>query len=464
MSDDHRRPGVSSERGIALVGVLMLLLIVSAASSGLWVSAQTESAVALNRESAAQASAAAEGGANHATDVTLAFLRRWRPNGFATPVAAVTSLLVGPDGASGTAATDADNGSLENFGIPRAPARVALPGPNQAQYLVRLLDEDDPNRGFALDPVDQLRIGEDGQPLVDANNRLLIQTSGFGNNGTMTSLEVVIGPAQAPALVSNGDLIVRGNASVLGTNGNVHSNGSLEVGGSADIDGNATASAGYTEVGHPNIGGSTSGSAMMFAVIDVHASEYRYLADLILTSTGQITDPTNAVICDASGASGACVAAGYTWIYQGADGWRANSLGANADNGTYYAETDVEITGNIGNNGNPWNVTLIAEGGIDISGNSTIEANTFGLLFVTDQDLKMTGGTDQVGAEAQNLIREQAALGGNVSLLGQLVIEDAAAVSDLVTATRIGVSGTPSITNNGTLIGTSFAVASWREM
>ncbi len=462
MSEEQRRTGLSSERGMALMGVLMLLLIVSAASSGLWVSAQTESAVAINHESAARASAAAEAGANHATDLTLRSLRQWRANGFATPSAAVTNLLLGPDGLGGTPATDADNGSLEALGIPRPPTRLVLAGPNQAAYSVRLLDEDDPNRGFALDPADQLRIGEDGQPTVDANSRVLIQATGFADNGTTTTLEVVIVPIAAPALLSDGDLIVQGHPSVLGTNGHVHSNGGLEVGGSADIDGNATAGGGYTEVGNPNIGGSTSGAALPIPVMDVHASDYRGLADLILTSAGQITDATTAVICDASADHGACAAAGYTWIYDGANGWRATALGANADDRTFYAETGLTITGNIGTSGNPWNVTLVAEGDIDISGNGKIEADTPGLLFVTDRDLQMTGGKDQVGAEAQILVREQASLAGNVSLRGQLIIQDAASVSDLVTASAM--RGNASITNNGTLVGTSFSAASWREL
>ncbi len=447
---------------MALVGVFILLLIVSAASSGLWVSAQTESAVAANHESAAQASAAAEAGVNHAVDLTLSFLGQWQANGFATPVAAVTSLLVGPDAASGTPAMDADNGSLEAFGIPRPPARIVLAGPNLASYMARVLDEDDPSRGFAIDPVDQLRIGEDGQPWADANSRLLIQATGFADNGTTTTLEVVITPTQSTAIVSDGDLIVQGNPSVLGTNGSVHANATLLVGGSADIDGNATASNGYSEVGNPNIGGSVSGAAAHIAVIDVQATNYWNLADLILKAGGQITDPADTVICDASADNGACEAAGYTWVYSGGGGWSATSLGPNADDRTFYAETDLTITGNIGNTGNPWNVTLIAEGNIDISGNGKIEADTPGLLFVTDRDLQMTGGKDQVGAEAQILVREQAFLAGNVSLLGQLVIQDAASISNLVTASAM--RGNASITNNGTLPASSFAVGSWREM
>ena len=456
------RSTAPGERGFALIGTLLLLLIVSSATTALWISGQTEAAMAINHETSAQAKAAAEAGANHAVDLTLTFVRRWRANGFATPAAAITSLLLGPDTQSGTVATDADNGSLENWGIPRPPARLALPGAAGATYEARLFDEDDPLRGLTLGAVDRLRIAENGQPAVDANNRVLIQAIGHTADGTHTSVEVMLVPAPAPAVVSNGDLTVEGNAGVLGTNGHVHSNAALEVGGNADIDGNATASGGYTENGSPDIGGSTSGSAMSLYVIDIYAADYRYLADLVLTIGGVITDLIGGVICDASADAGACETAGYTWRYDGAAGWSANSLGANADNRTFYAETDLTITGNIGTVANPWNLTLIAEGNIDISGNGTIEADSPGLLFVTDQDLHFIGGKDQVGAEAQILIREQVFLGGNVSLRGELVIEDAAQISSLVTSSRIG--GNVTVTNNGTLIGTSFRVGSWREI
>ena len=453
---------VHGEHGMALVGAMLLLLIVTAATTALWISGQTEAAMAINHETSAQAKAAAEAGASHAVDVTLSFVGAWRANGFATPTAAITGLLAGPDTQSGTPTTDADNGSLENWGIPRPPARLTLPGAAGATYEARLFDEDDPARGLTLGLVDRQRIGENGEPAVDANNRVLIQATGHAANGTTATVELTLVPMSSPAILSNGDLTVQGNPEVTGTNGSVHSNAALLVGGSANIDGNATASAGYAETGHPSIGGSSNGTAPALPVPDVRAADYRNLADLILTAGGTMTDQGGTIICDASVDAQACENTGYTWVFSGAAGWRATSLGAQADNRTFYAETDLTITGNIGTAGNPWNLTLIVEGSIDISGNGTIEADSPGLLFVTDRDLHLTGGKDQVGAEAQVLVREQAFLAGNVSLRGSLVIEDAADVSNLVTSNRI--AGNASITNNGTLVGASFTVGAWREL
>ena len=459
---DTRRD-LRAEDGIALVGVLMLLLIVSAATSAMWVSGQTETLIAVNRQMAGRANAAAEGGASHAADVTLDFLRRWRINGFATPSAAVTSLLLGPDGLAGTESTDLDNGSLESLGLAAPTTPMALPG-GAASYRVRVMDEDDPARGITLGSADIARIGEDGQPAADANTRLLIQATGDAT-GTRTVLELAIGPVPAPAVVSNGDLTIEGNATIQGAGGHVHANGLLHVGGSTVIDGNATASNGLTQSGIPDIGGVANGAALPVPVIAVNAADYRYLADLILTAGGQITAPGGGVICDAAGDAGACEDAGYTWHYDGAAGWSATTLGPSADGRTFYAEAPLTVSGDLGSAADPWNVTLVAEGSIDFTGNSTIEANAPGLLFVTDGDLRMAGATDQVGAEAQSLVHEQALVTGNSSLLGELVIEEAADVSALVAAgnSGVGVTGAAAITSTGTLAGTAFAVSAWRE-
>ena len=189
------------------------------------------------------------------------------------------------------------------------------------------------------------------------------------------------------------------------------------------------------------------------------------MADYILKSDGKMTDGTGTVtICDAWVDATACETAGYMWVFAGANGWTASSVGANSDNQTYYAETDLTMTGTMGTNADPLNITLIAEGNIDIGGNGVLEADTPGLLFVTDMDLKMAGNRDQVGADALILVHEQVNLAGNLSLRGGIVIEDAADISDLVTSSRIGASGNVTVTNSGTLQGTDFAVTAWCEL
>ena len=101
---------LESERGIALLSVLMLLMIMTAATLSLSVGTQTQLALSRNLELGAQSQVAAEAGLNHAVDVTLAFMGQWQAGGFANPSAAMTSLLLGPDGNPGTA----DDGSLDS--------------------------------------------------------------------------------------------------------------------------------------------------------------------------------------------------------------------------------------------------------------------------------------------------------------------------------------------------------------
>ena len=452
------------EQGIALIGVLLLLVIITASTAALAVSGRTEIAISRNHEMAAQAQVAAEAGLNHAVDVALTSLRRWQPNGFATPSDAMTSFLLGPDNLSGTVATDADNGSLEAMGIPRPPARLALAGALGAQYEARLCDEDDPVRGLTLTAADLVRITENGQLTTDGNTQVVVQAVGYATDGSMTTLEALIIPVDAPAIVSNGDLEVRGNTSIVGANGSVHANGDLAVQGNPTVSGDATASGGFSVAGSPTIGGYSGGGLPPHPVSSVSAIDYQWMADYILKSDGTMTDGFGTMICDAWVDANACETAGYMWVFAGANGWTASSVGANSDNKTYYAETDIATTGTTGTIADPLNITIIAEGNIDIAGNGVLEADTPGLLFVTDMDLKMTGTRDQVGADALILVYEQISLAGNLSLRGGIVIEDAANISNLVTTSTIGVAGNVTVTNSGTLQGTDFVVTAWREV
>ena len=452
------------EQGIALIGVLLLLVIITASTAALAVSGRTEIAISRNHAMATQAQVAAESGLNHAVDVALTSLRRWQPNGFATPSDAMTSFLLGPDNLSGTVATDADNGSLEAMGIPRPPARLTLAGTLGAQYEARLCDEDDPVRGLTLTAADLVRITENGQLTTDGNTQVVVQAIGYATDGSMTTLEALIVPIDAPAIVSNGDLEIRGNTSIVGANGSVHANGDLAVQGNPTVSGDATASGGFTVTGSPTIGGYSGGGQLPHPVSAVSAIDYQWMADYILKSDGTMTDGAGALICDAWVVATACETAGYMWVFAGANGWTASSVGVNSDNKTYYAETDIATTGTTGTVADPLNITIIAEGNIDIAGNGVIEADTPGLLFVTDMDLKMAGTRDQVGADALIVVREQISLRGNLSLRGGIVIEDAAAISNLVTVSQLGVSGNVTVTNSGTLQGTDFVVTAWREL
>src|SRR5687767_4937126 len=137
---DAAHVAASSERGVALVAVLLLLLLVSGLGAALAISATTDTLMARNHQVAAEARAVADASVAHGIALTLTHLRRWSANGFASPGAAVNALLRGPDDAVGDVAADADNGSLETLGIARPPGRVLLAGTTAAAYDLRVFD------------------------------------------------------------------------------------------------------------------------------------------------------------------------------------------------------------------------------------------------------------------------------------------------------------------------------------
>jgi hypothetical protein len=424
-----------------------MLMLISALAGALVVSGNTETFLSRNHQAAAQAEAAAEAGLNHGMQIVAARLAAWQTNGFGSAGAAASALLLGPDGLSGTTATNADNGRLDNLGIPAAG--LTLAGVLNSRYEVRVMDEDDPDRGTVPSNVAVAPVSENNVALVDANSKIVIRSIGYARDNTVVTLEAIIGPTNAPGIVSNGDITIGGNFSVSGTSGGVHANGDLDISGSADIDQNATAS-GNANCGG-NVDGYCGGSQPTIQIPEVRASDYRGQADYILTSDGRVLSkhPVTGVETEVC-AGGACTAA-YGWSYGGGK-WSNNS----SANGTYYVEGDVGL-------GSDMTATLFVEGSVDVSANSQFTPNEPGLFMVIDGDLEMTGGSDMaVGFEGAILVHEQVRLRGNTTIRGQLLIENAENNHSLVDANDF--RGTADVIYNGSLTFAGFSMSSWREV
>ena len=167
------------------------------------------------------------------------------------------------------------------------------------------------------------------------------------------------------------------------------------------------------------------------------------------------------VICDASANNSACESLGYGWVFHGVNGW--NIPGNSASGGTYYVEGHATISGSPGTNLVPVAISIIAEGNIDISGNPDLVPDAPEILFATDMDLKIGGNLDTpTNIEGQVLVHEQIMISGNPTLAGQVIVENAASVSTLVTNNTI--SGNPTIVYNGLVGSNTFAVTAWREV
>ena len=438
------------ERGSALIGVLLLLMRMSALVATLGVSGRTETLVARNHQSGAQAQAAAEAGLNHAVQVIVANIAQWQSNGFANVDAALDALL-------------ANGGSLETvvgWGV-AIGTRIPIAGPNGVEYEAVIMDEDDVARG--ADATQILGDGdatnnEDGNALNDANRTLVLQATGYARDNTAVTLEALVAPVPLPAIASNGDFTVDGGSlTVSGLEGDVHANGDLIITGNPTIsgDGSASGSLNCYLTCHQIQGTATAGAATR-PIPAVRAIDYKPLATHVLQADGWLIKVDgSAPPCYAGSSKNACRAA-YGWVYDG-DGWSVGSPGAHPL-AAFYVEGIARVSGNPGGSG--IQMTIMAEGSIDVgTGGSTITPHAPELLFVTDGNLKITGNMSMT-AQAQILVHEQIHIGGNPSLSAQILIENATSVSTLVTTNLIGSSA--DITYNGGLGGGSLGVASWR--
>jgi Tfp pilus assembly protein PilX/cytoskeletal protein CcmA (bactofilin family) len=451
-----------SEQGAALVLTIISLLIITGLAAAMLTSARTETLIARNEERAVHARTAAEAGLNHGLEVAIDYVRDWQSNGFANAEAAITDLLNGPDNAVGTTSSNADNGSLEAFGLPRPPTATTLSASLGTRYVVRVYDEDDSARGLALSMADVARIGENAVATTDGNKRIVVQAIGYGPGGTVTTLEATVGPLILPAVVTNGNLTISGSPSISGANGSVHSNNDLIISGSPNISENCTSSGTYSESGNPTCGGYEGGGRQAITVPPVRASDYLAQVDFILHSDGRMTNqPETMTICNASADNNACRDLGYGWVFQGATGWAIS--GNSASGGAYYVEGDALVSGSPGSPSTPVSLSIIAEGNIEISGNPDLRPDLPETLFVTDKDLKISGGLETpINIEGQILVHEQISISGNPFLAGQIIVENAAHTSNLVTSNTI--SGHPTIVYNGLVGSNTFAVSAWREV
>ena len=432
-----------SEKGVALVVVLLLMAVLSGLATGFAMNGQVETAMAVNEVYYAGARAAAEAGMNRAVEAVRVDNR--------------TNLLAGVDNAvdavNPAAAVNADNGSLAFMLAGASP--YALDAGSQYTYALQIFDDDDADlyNGVALTGPQLAAMGENGVDVTDANDVLILRATGFGPSNTVVrvsrvllSSESIVAPPPSlnPAIIVDGNLNIGGNITVQGKAGSVHANGDLIVdGASAFIDENATASGTFSANANADIGGTTGGGFANINVPEIHASDYIHLADFILHDDGTATLSDGVTACG-------IMCANWSW-----SGGKWNITSNAADSGTFYVETAVDISGSPKGPGNT-NIALsvIAEGSITISGAPKFTPeNVDKYQFITDGDFAMTGNVDvndPTEVEGQILVREQILIAGNPEFQGRIMVEDAEDSHNEVTGTS-SIPGTPTFTYNGTL-------------
>ena len=438
-----------SEKGMALVVVLLLMAVLSGLATGFAMNGQTEVAMAVNEVYYAGARAAAEAGMNRA----VATLR----------IDNTANLLAGPDQlldpVNAGAAENADNGNVGFLLNGASPYAVDAAG--QYRYTIQVFDDDDPDLydGVALTPAQLAAMGENGIDSGDMNSRYIMRATGFGPSNTVVRLARVLQSTANiniipstnvnPAILVDGDLVIDGNINLWGAFGSVHANGNLEISGnSAEVSQDATASGDFVANQNFDAGGKQGGGYASINMPAVDANDHAALADYILHDDG-----VTKTLADGVTACGVVCA-----DWQFANG--AWTIGGNtAPTGTFFVEGSVEISGSPKGPGNTAiNMSLITTGNIKITGAPKLAPDLAGnpekFQFITNGDLFIGGNVnadDPSLEEGQIFVKEQLHMHGNPSFQGRIIVQNEESLNDLVTVNTIG--GTPSIRYEGTLPG-----------
>ena len=326
---------------------------------------------------------------------------------------------------------------------------------SEYSYSFEFVDDDDPSLyPTAPTPAQLLQMNENGDPADDQNTRLILRCIGNGPRGTTVILGRVLESTEVPnlpttntllsnpAILVNGNVDIGGNTRVLGTRGNVHANGDVTGGGSVQIAGDLTATGTVTDSLDP--AGLKAGGMPPINIPEIKASDFRGLADWILTNTGTITH------ANGSGCGAKLDPCPIGWSFSGGT-WSAS--GAMPSSSTYYVQGNAQIHG-TGKTSGFTQLSVIAEGSIKITGNGKFKPeNGAGIQFVTNGDFEL-GGTvdadDSVDFDGQIMVREQMKIYGNSEFQGRVMVEDRNSATNAYHATTNpnGRRGASSFTSN----------------
>jgi hypothetical protein len=454
----HPMNPVRSEKGVALIIVLLLLAVMAGLTTGLTLNGQTEIAMAHNETYYAAARAAAEAGMNRATEQII---------GDTT-----TDLIANP--------------TVPNIG--NGPFALN----DDYSYRFELLDDDDPALygGVALTgPGAGTQLGamnENGDPNLDQNSRMIVRSIATGPRGTTVTVARILmrdtiagfpGMYLNPAILVNGNLGLDGNSLVVnGKEGNIHANGDISGGDTSvmgtGITGNVTATGEISDNIDP--GGLKAGGMPVMPVPEIKAEDYLGMATHKLTSGGAMLVRTAPGI---PGTWAACTGSGALkcpteWTYSSTTNtWSAD--GAMPTSGvtksTYYVEGNAEVHG-TGKSTGFTEISIIAEGSLKITGNGKFKpGNDSKIQFVTNGDFEL-GGTadadDPLDMDGQIMVREQMHIYGNSKFQGRVMVEDRDGAANACSVSAVAgcrrgssklsdnnLSGNMTVTYNGQLGG-----------
>lgn len=400
-----------NERGVALIGVVLALLIITVVGIGISLLGLMNVTAGTNVRLGSEAFYLADTGITHARRLIRVRVQNdfdvvlQSGNGIACDgdeLAAIPPGLTAAD----TIATAANGG--QQF-------------PPAGRYEVRVCDDDAAEAAATADPPDL----PDNNPNDDKNRRIRMLATGFGRDNSTATIEMFISAQALPAVIVDGNARMNGNPSIMGGAGAIHANGSLELPGNPCAQEYFSAS------------GSINGDGQGGASCRRGQADYRPGSELINVPVLNPADfvalsnyRMNAQTCAVTNAAGVLlnVPADKKWgkwdCDPGSRFWKFSGNGNQILPGTYYSTGSISISGSPGSPAAPIPLTLIAEGWVDLSGNPNLapalSQNGTNYSVIAGTDLKI-GGNPGVPYSGVLYARDQIDFSGNPALNAQVL-------------------------------------------
>lgn len=439
-----------SEKGAALAMSMFSLLLITVLGMGLMSVGEISRNVSTNDRENTDALYVAESGLTHARTLI-----------FSVNLTNFSSILTAGDGVPNTG----DELSTNLFANPITAENQGGTAFGPGSYSVRVMDDND-------------EVGTQNLS-VDTNRQVIVRSTGTGRNGSTATIEAVISFKTAPGIIVDGKLKISGNPVLRGPGGSVHAANTLDLDGTPCADGYFSSSANIVDPSKARSGAGCGGAgdtrsgqpAIITPVLDIK-NEFRHRATYILGIDGKVYNSAGTMIDDATSDGKWMMAGGGEWSWD--SGGKKWTLGGDQMlNGTYYSEGNMVISGNPGTSAFPKVVSLFSEGYMEVSGNPYFRPHLERYSMIAGTDLKLNGnaGAGTANYEGLNYAGHQVDFSGNIGINGQVVAKNLADTNSpgnknlvQLSSTFMIISGNPTITYSGFLLGDTKQVTSWREV
>lgn len=361
-----------NQRGAALVISIFAILLVTIIGFALISTGILSQNISTNAREQTEAYYISEAGLTHG----LNLLKNASPTEF-------TAILQAGDGTANTG----DELSTRPSSLTPIPSAGITIG--KGHYVVYVSD----------DPADT-----DGNPNADSNQRLVITSIGYGQNGATVTTEAIVsnGDSGRIGILADGDIINTNNVFVRGPGGTIHANGSFQTSSNVCVDNfishSSSSSMNLSKItsGTTCSTSATVGSNVYYTkpkltpeIYDIPKlqSIFRPQADYIFKADGNIYPKGSSFAMTAAEKTAAGLN-GWSWN-SGAKLWSYSS-GTVISTGIYYMEGSSIKISNGGNNASPPQITLITEGSIEITNAPAFQPKLPGYALLAGNDIKIS--------------------------------------------------------------------------